>query len=110
MATGAKTTFTNSSNAGPLQVFLNGTGTFAVSGTCNFAHQVDAYKDVGPLVSKVADPVLFRPDLANQNFKNRILILVALTKNQFKHIIFSLNSIIFLLIVRYTLKGASHEN
>ena len=38
------------------------------------------------------DPVHFRPDLAedpaNQNLKNRIRILLAFTKNQFKHINF----------------------
>ena len=39
---------------------------------------------------RVADPVRFRPDPdpANQDFKNRIRILLALTKNQFKHQIF----------------------
>ena len=41
---------------------------------------------------RVADPVHFRPDPANHNFKNRIRvrirILLALTKNQFKHLNF----------------------
>ena len=34
---------------------------------------------------RVADPVHFRPDPTNQNFENWIRILLALTKNQFKH-------------------------
>ena len=39
---------------------------------------------------RVADPVHFRPDPdpANQNLKNRIRILLALTKNQLKHLNF----------------------
>ena len=39
--------------------------------------------------TRAADPVHFRPDPdpANQNFKNRIRILLALTKNQFKNLI-----------------------
>ena len=52
---------------------------------------------------RVADPVHFRPDLdpANQNCKNRIPILLALTKNEFKHLnLFHINQISsdFLLI------------
>jgi len=49
---------------------------------------------------RVVDPVHFRldPDPANQNFKNRIWILLALTKNQFNHLIFFLKSIGFLQI------------
>ena len=37
--------------------------------------------------ARVADPVHFwqDPDPANQNFKNQIRILLALTKNQFEH-------------------------
>ena len=34
---------------------------------------------------RVADPAHFPPDPTNQNFENRIQILLALTKNQFKH-------------------------
>ena len=43
--------------------------------------------DTGTL-GRVADPVYFRPDPdpENQNFKNRIRILLALTKNQFNHL------------------------
>ena len=42
------------------------------------------------LFTRVADPVHFRPDPdpANQNFKNRIRILLAHTKNQFKYLNF----------------------
>ena len=44
---------------------------------------------VGP-ERRVADPVHFRLDLdqAKQNFKNQIRILLALTKNQLKHLNF----------------------
>ena len=40
------------------------------------------------LIFRVADPVHFwlDPDPANQNLENRIRILLALTKNQFKHL------------------------
>ena len=40
------------------------------------------------LMGRVADPIHFRqdPDPSNQNFKNRIRILLALIKNQFKHL------------------------
>ena len=46
---------------------------------------------------RVADPVHFRPDPdpANWNFKNRIRILLPLTKNQFKHQLFSHQSDFF---------------
>ena len=39
------------------------------------------------ILPRVADPVHFRPDPdpANQNFNNRIRILLALSKNQLKH-------------------------
>ena len=42
--------------------------------------------DSGPIPTcnaegRVADPVHFRPDPANQNFKNRIRILLLFTKN-----------------------------
>ena len=40
------------------------------------------------IITRVADLVHFRPDPANQNFKNRIRILLALTKNQFNHVNF----------------------
>ena len=42
------------------------------------------------VAARVADPVLFRPDPepAYQNFKPRIRILLALTKNQFNHLNF----------------------
>ena len=37
---------------------------------------------------RVTDPVRFRPDPANQNFKNRIRVLLAFTKYQYKQQIF----------------------
>jgi len=44
----------------------------------------------GSAQSRVADPVHFRPDPdpANQHFTKRLRILLALAKNQFKHLIF----------------------
>jgi len=47
------------------------------------------------LASRVADPVHFRPnpDPVNQNFKNRICRLLALTKNKFKLQFFFINQI-----------------
>ena len=51
---------------------------------------------------RVADLVHFwpdpapDPDPANQNFENRIRILMALTKNQFKHLNFFLTSITYI--------------
>ena len=44
------------------------------------------YQELGA-INGVADPVHFRPDpdTANQNFKNRIRILLAFIKNQLKH-------------------------
>ena len=55
---------------------------------------------------RVADPFHFRPDPdpANQNFKNRIRILLALTKNQFKNLkFFSHQTYVFLLIFEWWL-------
>ena len=48
------------------------------------------YKVPVGTVPRVADQVHFRPDPdpANHNFKKRIRILLALTKNQFKHLNF----------------------
>ena len=51
-----------------------------------------------PQVSRVADPVHFRPDPENPNFENRIRILLALIHNQFKHVKFFFISIRFLHI------------
>ena len=50
----------------------------------------DSRRDSTSVICRVADPVHFwpDPDPANQNFKNWIRILLALTKNQFKHLHF----------------------
>jgi len=55
-----------------------------------------------PQVSRVADPVHFRPDPENPNFENRIRILLALIHNQFKHVkLFSYQSDFFIYFYVY---------
>ena len=60
------------------------------SGSTSLRATVCRVRNTYVFSSRVADPVHFRPDPApaNQNFVNRIRILWALTKNQFKHLNF----------------------